>query len=80
MTWQSSHVAPRSRRCSTRKSSASFEASLASLDERHARRWVDAIARAYELALLLEAGELAVAERLRARPLGLLPGAKLPSS
>ncbi|HEY6137370.1 MAG TPA: acyl-CoA dehydrogenase family protein [Thermoanaerobaculia bacterium] len=48
------------------------------LDERHARRWVDALARAYEVALLDEAGELAMAERLRARPMGLLPGAKLP--
>ena len=54
-----------------------LEASLASLDERHARRWVDAIARAYELTLLSEVGELAIAERLRARPMGLLPGAKL---
>jgi len=54
-----------------------LEASLASLDERHARRWVDAIARAYELALLGEVGEGAVVERLRLRPLGLLPGAKI---
>jgi len=54
-----------------------LEAALASLDERHARRWVDALARAYELALLTEVGELAVVERLRGRPMGLLPGAKL---
>jgi len=53
-----------------------LEAELASLDERHARRWVDALARAYELALLDEVGELAAMERLRARPMGLLPGAK----
>jgi len=54
-----------------------LEASLASLDERHARRWVDRLARAYELALLAEVGELAAVERLRARPMGLLPGAKM---
>ena len=54
-----------------------LEAALASLDERHARRWVDALARAYELALLTEVGELATAERLRMRPIGLLPGAKV---
>jgi alkylation response protein AidB-like acyl-CoA dehydrogenase len=54
-----------------------LEAALASLDERHARRWVDALARAYEIALLMEAGELATAERLLARPMGLLPGAKI---
>src|SRR3954454_16269075 len=35
-----------------------LEAELASLDERHARRWVDRLARAYELALLAEVGEL----------------------
>ncbi|HEX9161362.1 MAG TPA: acyl-CoA dehydrogenase family protein [Thermoanaerobaculia bacterium] len=46
-----------------------------SLDERHARRWLDHLARAYELALLSEIGEIATVERLRARPLGLLPGA-----
>ncbi|HEV2718381.1 MAG TPA: acyl-CoA dehydrogenase family protein [Thermoanaerobaculia bacterium] len=54
-----------------------LEAELASLDERHARRWVDALARAYELALLNEIGELAAMERLRNRPMGLLPGAKI---
>ena len=54
-----------------------LEAALASLDERHARRWVDALARAYEIALLVEVGELATAERLRMRPMGLLPGAKV---
>ena len=50
---------------------------LASLDERYARRWVDALARAYELALLNEIGELEAMERLRTRPLGLIPGAKI---
>src|SRR6185503_5701358 len=54
-----------------------LEAELASLDERHARRWLDRLARAYELALLDEVGELAAVERLRARPMGLLPGAKV---
>ncbi len=44
-----------------------LEASFASLDERHARRWMDALARAYQLALLNEIGELAMVERLRAR-------------
>jgi len=52
-----------------------LEASFASLDERHARRWMDRLARAYELALLEEIGELAMVERLRNRPPGLLPGA-----
>jgi alkylation response protein AidB-like acyl-CoA dehydrogenase len=52
-----------------------LEASFASLDERHARRWMDRLARAYELALLEEIGELAMVERLRGRPAGLLPGA-----
>jgi len=51
--------------------------SFASLDERHARGWMDRLARAYELALLAEAGETATVERLRKRPLGLLPGAKV---
>jgi len=54
-----------------------LEAELASLDERHARRWVDQLASAYELALLAEVGERATMERLRARPMGLLPGAKV---
>ena len=46
-------------------------------DERNARRWMDRIAREYEIRLLNEAGEEAAASRLRARPLGLLPGAKI---
>ncbi len=45
-----------------------LEASFASLDERHSRRWLDSLARAYELTLLNEIGELAMMERLRARP------------
>jgi len=54
-----------------------LEASFAALDERHARRWMDQLARAFELALLNEIGEIAAMERLRARPLGLAPGAKV---
>jgi alkylation response protein AidB-like acyl-CoA dehydrogenase len=50
---------------------------LESLDERDARGWVDRLARAYQRALLADAGEHALAERLARRPLGLLPGAKL---
>ena len=44
-----------------------LEASFASLDERHARRWMDALARAYQIALLAEIGEMAMMERLRQR-------------
>ncbi len=51
--------------------------SFASLDERHARAWMDGLARAYQLTLLNEIGEIAAIERLRKRPLGLLPGAKV---
>ena len=47
------------------------------LDERHARQWMDRLARAYELALLDESGESAAATRLRGRPLGLIPGARM---
>ncbi len=50
-------------------------AAFASLDERAARGWVDRLARAFELTLLAEAGKGAALERLRARPLGLIPGA-----
>lgn len=51
-------------------------AALESLDERDARGWVDRLARAYERALLADAGEGEHAERLARRPLGLLPGAR----
>jgi len=54
-----------------------LEESFASLDERHARRWMDGLARAYELTLLSEIGEIAAVERLRTRPMGLVPGAKV---
>jgi acyl-CoA dehydrogenase len=44
-----------------------LEASFASLHERHARRWMHDLARAYECALLSEVGEIAMMERLRQR-------------
>ncbi len=44
-----------------------LEASFASLDERHARRWMHDLARAYQCALLGEIGETAMMERLRQR-------------
>ncbi len=50
---------------------AAFDA----LDERGARGWVDRLARAFELTLLAEAGKGEALERLRERPLGLIPGA-----
>jgi alkylation response protein AidB-like acyl-CoA dehydrogenase len=52
-----------------------IEQSFAKLDDRGLRRWMDELARAYEIALLTEIGDDATAERLRNRPLGLLPGA-----
>jgi hypothetical protein len=42
-----------------------LEASFAALDERHARAWMHALARAYQCALLSEIGETAMAERVR---------------
>jgi alkylation response protein AidB-like acyl-CoA dehydrogenase len=47
---------------------------LQTLDESQARRWVDRVARAYEIALLDETGHSELADRLRDRPLGMLPG------
>ncbi|MCU1228539.1 MAG: acyl-CoA dehydrogenase domain protein [Acidobacteria bacterium] len=55
----------------------SLSRELENLEERNARRWVDRLARAYQLALCAELGWEDVVERLRARPLGLIPGAKL---
>lgn len=49
---------------------------FASLDEHDARCWVDRLARLLELTLLLEAGHGEYADRLRDRPLGMLPGAR----
>ena len=50
-------------------------AAFSSLDERGARGWVDRLARAFELTLLAEVGKGDALERLRERPLGLVPGA-----
>jgi len=50
--------------------------SLEQLDERDLRGWIDRLARVYELALLAEAEYGEHIDRLRGRPLGLIPGAK----
>ncbi|HEX2060473.1 MAG TPA: acyl-CoA dehydrogenase family protein, partial [Thermoanaerobaculia bacterium] len=49
---------------------------FASLDEHDARGWVDRLARLYELTLLIEADHGEYADRLRERPLGMIPGAR----
>jgi acyl-CoA dehydrogenase len=49
---------------------------FASLDERDTRCWIDRLARLLELTLLLEAGHGEYADRLKDRPLGMLPGAR----
>jgi acyl-CoA dehydrogenase len=49
---------------------------FASLDEHDARCWIDRVARLLELTLLVEAGHGEYADRLRDRPLGMLPGAR----
>ncbi|HYI10418.1 MAG TPA: acyl-CoA dehydrogenase family protein [Thermoanaerobaculia bacterium] len=49
---------------------------LASLDELDTRGWVDRLARLLELTLLIEADHGEYAERLRNRPLGMIPGAR----
>jgi acyl-CoA dehydrogenase len=48
---------------------------LGSLDEHETRGWIDGLARLFELTLLIEAEHGEYADRLRARPLGLIPGA-----
>jgi acyl-CoA dehydrogenase len=48
---------------------------LPSLDEQDTRRWIDRLARLFELTLLVEAEHGEYADRLRGRPLGMLPGA-----
>ena len=50
---------------------------FASLDEHDARGWIDRLARLFELTLLVEAGHGEYADRLRDRPLGMLPGARV---
>ena len=49
---------------------------FANLDEREVRGWVDGLARMLELTLLEENGYGEHVDRLRGRPLGMLPGAK----
>jgi alkylation response protein AidB-like acyl-CoA dehydrogenase len=49
---------------------------FASLDEHDARCWIDRLARLLELTLLVEAGHGEYADRLRDRPLGMLPGTR----
>jgi acyl-CoA dehydrogenase len=49
---------------------------FASLDEHDARCWIDRLARLLELTLLLEAEHGEYADRLKDRPLGMLPGAR----
>lgn len=49
---------------------------LATLDERDTRGWIDRLARLFELTLLIEAEHGEYADRLRGRPLGLIPGAR----
>ncbi len=53
-----------------------LEHAFEQLDERDVRGWVDRLARAYQLALLAEAGYGEHVDRLAARPLGLAPGAR----
>ena len=67
-------ILSRIRAVSPREADA-LAASFDKLDERHARQWMDRLARAFELTLLEEFGETSAVERLRSRPLGLLPGA-----
>lgn len=49
---------------------------FASLDEPDARGWIDRLTRLYQLVLLTEAGHGEYADRLDARPLGMIPGAR----
>jgi acyl-CoA dehydrogenase len=49
---------------------------FASLDEHDSRCWIDRVARLLELTLLVEAGHGEYADRLKDRPLGMLPGAR----
>ncbi len=48
-----------------------------SLAEHEARGWIDQLARLFELTLLVEAEHGEYADRLRGRPLGLIPGARM---
>ena len=55
---------------------AALADALLSLDERDTRGWIDRLARLFELTLLIEAEHGEYADRLRGRPLGLIPGAR----
>jgi acyl-CoA dehydrogenase len=55
---------------------AALAEALLSLDERDTRGWIDRLARLFELTLLIEAEHGEYADRLRGRPLGLIPGAR----
>jgi alkylation response protein AidB-like acyl-CoA dehydrogenase len=55
---------------------AELEDTLPQLDERDVRGWIDKLARAYQLTLLAEAEYGEYIERLKRRPLGLVPGAR----
>ena len=59
------------------RASCALGAAFEGLDERGARGWVDRLARAFELTLLVEAGHTEALERLQRRPLGLIPGARM---
>ncbi|MFZ2492135.1 MAG: acyl-CoA dehydrogenase family protein [Thermoanaerobaculia bacterium] len=50
---------------------------LASLDEHDARCWMDRLVRLFQLALLIEADLGEYADRLKHRPLGMVPGARM---
>jgi alkylation response protein AidB-like acyl-CoA dehydrogenase len=58
---------------------AEIAAAFDRLEEREARGWMDRLARALELALLVEAGDTEAYDRLASRPLGLAPGAAAPA-
>lgn len=49
---------------------------FASLDEHDARGWVDRLARLYAMTLLIEADHGEYADRMRERPLGMIPGSR----
>jgi acyl-CoA dehydrogenase len=49
---------------------------LVSMDEVETRGWIDRLARLFEVTLLVEAEHGEYADRLRGRPLGLIPGAR----
>lgn len=57
------------------REASSLEESFARLEETGFRRWIDRLARLYELTLLREAGETEMAAALEGRPIGLAPGA-----